>query len=298
MLRQLRLAAVFAVIIAAGMPALGAAQSERGTISGIVLDGTKAALPGVLVTITNTATNQTSQVVSSAAGSYSVANLPPGTYRVEAVLEGFRTLSIANVQLSAGATTRVDLAMELGGVGETLKVVADATYLQTDDARVATTVSNQLIDELPLVVGGAMRSVFDLVSTVAETKGTGASVSIGGGQGGGYSRPTAMPTRPRTRSSPPRSRPSPSSPLSPTASSRSSARPLAARSRSLRSRERISSRARCTSSCATNRSTRGASSPRGHHPFTTSITTGPQRAGPCGVTRRSSSRPTKASSMK
>jgi hypothetical protein len=187
MLRQLRLAAVVAVIIAAGMPALGAAQSERGTISGIVLDGTKAALPGVLVTITNTATNQTSQVVSSAAGSYSVANLPPGTYRVEAVLEGFRTLIMANVQLSAGATTRIDLTMELGGVGETVKVVAEATYLQADDARVATTVSNQLIDELPLVVGGAMRSVFDLVSTVAETKGTGASVSIGGGQGGGYS---------------------------------------------------------------------------------------------------------------
>ena len=54
MLRQLRLAAVFAVIIAAGMPALGAAQSERGTISGIVVDGTKAALPGVSVTVTNT----------------------------------------------------------------------------------------------------------------------------------------------------------------------------------------------------------------------------------------------------
>ena len=59
--------------------------------------------------------------------------------------------------------------------------------LQTADARVATTVSNQLIDELPLVVGGAMRSVFDLVATVAETKGSGASMSIGGGQGGSYS---------------------------------------------------------------------------------------------------------------
>jgi hypothetical protein len=187
MLRQLRLAAVFAVIIAASMPALGTAQSERGTISGIVVDGTKAALPGVLVTVTNTATNQTSQVVSSETGSYSVANLPPGTYRVEAVLEGFRTLSVANVQLSAGATTRRDLTMELGGVGETVNVVAEATSLQTEDARVATTVSNQLIDQLPLVVGGAMRSVFDLVSTVAETKGSGASVSIGGGQGGSYS---------------------------------------------------------------------------------------------------------------
>lgn len=187
MLRQSRLAAVFAVIIAAGMPALGAAQSERGTISGIVVDGTKAALPGVSVTITNTATNQTSQVVSSATGSYSVSNLPPGTYRVEAALAGFRSLNVASVQLSAGATTRLDLTMEVGGLGETVNVVAETTALQTADARVATTVSNQLIDELPLVVGGAMRSVFDLVATVAETKGSGASMSIGGGQGGSYS---------------------------------------------------------------------------------------------------------------
>src|SRR6185503_6399055 len=42
------------------------------------------------------------------------------------------------------------------------------------------------IDQLPLVVGGAMRSVFDLVSTVPEAKGSGSSVALGGGQGGSF----------------------------------------------------------------------------------------------------------------
>src|SRR5947209_9324892 len=64
------------------------------------------------------------------------------------------------------------------------------TTLQTEDAKLAASVSNRLIDELPLVVGGAMRSPFDLISTVAEAKiggGVGnTAVSLGGGQGGAF----------------------------------------------------------------------------------------------------------------
>ena len=46
--------------------------------------------------------------------------------------------------------------------------------------------SNRLIDELPLVVGGAMRSPFDLLTTVPEARGTGSTTSLGGGQGGSF----------------------------------------------------------------------------------------------------------------
>ena len=73
---------------------------------------------------------------------------------------------------------------------ESVNVVAENTTLQTEDAKVATAVSNRLIDELPLVVGGAMRSPFDLISTVAEAKTGGGvgntAVSLGGGQGGAF----------------------------------------------------------------------------------------------------------------
>ena len=50
----------------------------------------------------------------------------------------------------------------------------------------STNVSNELIDSCRFVVGGAMRSVFDLVAIVPEAKGTGANVSLGGGQGGAF----------------------------------------------------------------------------------------------------------------
>ena len=167
-------------------PAVGVAQSERGAISGRIIDSTKAGLPGVTVTITNTATSQATTVVTSDAGAYTAANLAPGPYNIEAALPGFGSKRVANYQLSAGATGKVDFTLDIATVSEQVTVIANSALLQTSDARAATNMSNELIDKLPLVVGGAMRSVFDLVGTVAEAKGTGSAVALGGGQGGAF----------------------------------------------------------------------------------------------------------------
>ena len=74
---------------------------------------------------------------------------------------------------------------------EMVNVVAENTHAaDRRRARLPSTVSNRLIDELPLVVGGAMRSPFDLISTVPEAKTGGGvrntAVSLGGGQGGAF----------------------------------------------------------------------------------------------------------------
>src|SRR5687768_3345433 len=183
---------VLGLVVAAilAMPAGSFAQTERGAISGVVTDDTKAAVPGVAIKVINAGTNIATDVVSSESGGFSATNLPPGTYRIEATLQGFRTSNIQGIIVTAGATTRIDVSMDLGAMTETVNVVAENTTLQTEDAKVATTVPNRLIDELPLVVGGAMRSPFDLISTVAEAKtggGIGATaVSLGGGQGGAF----------------------------------------------------------------------------------------------------------------
>jgi hypothetical protein len=178
---------VFALAIAIlATPLAALAQTERGTITGVVMDSTKAALPGVTVRVINAATNAATTVVSSESGAYSAANLSPGTYKIEATLQGFQTSNVEGVILNAGTTARVDVTMSLGSVSESVLVVAENAVVQTEDAKVATTVSNRLIDELPLVVGGAMRSPFDLLSTVPEARGSGNTTSLGGGQGGSF----------------------------------------------------------------------------------------------------------------
>jgi hypothetical protein len=167
-------------------PSIGAAQSERATISGLVTDSTKAGLPGATVTITNTDTNQATVVITSSTGSFTAPNLAPGPYRIEASLTGFGPKRIDALRLNAGASSRADFSLEVGAISEQVTVIASSPLLNTSDARAATVMSNELIDKLPLVVGGAMRSVFDLVGTVAESRGTGAAVALGGGQGGAF----------------------------------------------------------------------------------------------------------------
>ena len=180
------LTAFFLAVAILAIPLSALAQTERGTITGVVMDSTKAALPGVSVKVINAATNAATNVVSSESGAYSAANLSPGTYKIEATLQGFQTSNVEGVILNAGTTARVDVTMNIGSVSESVLVVAENAVVQTEDAKVATTVSNRLIDELPLVVGGAMRSPFDLLSTVPEARGTGSTTSLGGGQGGSF----------------------------------------------------------------------------------------------------------------
>ena len=161
------------------------AQTERGNITGIVTDSSNASIPNAPVKVINTGTNAVTNVTSSSSGEYSAANLGPGTYRVEVSTQGFQSAVIDGITLTAGATARVDVRLQVGGVTQTVEVQAQNTQIQSEDAKISTSVSNTMVDQLPLVVGGAMRSPFDLVATVPEAK-NGTNLALGGGQGGAF----------------------------------------------------------------------------------------------------------------
>ncbi|MBC7924018.1 MAG: carboxypeptidase regulatory-like domain-containing protein, partial [Bryobacteraceae bacterium] len=157
-------------------------QSERGNVSGAVTDPGGAAVGGVQLAVVNTETNARSTTVSTPSGEYNVPNLSPGTYRVEFAAPGFKKNIQDNVIVAAASTVRLDVQLQLGQVTETVEVQAVAQVIQTDNAKVSTQVQNKLVDELPLVVGGAMRSPFNLVQVAPEARGDGQRLSIGGGQ--------------------------------------------------------------------------------------------------------------------
>ena len=175
-MRRLKLAA-FLVLAGAGL----VAQTDRGNITGGVKDPTGAAVPGAEVQAVNVGTNVASHTQSTAAGEYNIP-VPPGTYRVLIAAAGFKRFAADNLVVAAASTVRLDAALEIGAVTETLQVSADLLTIQTENAKITTSVQNRLVDELPLVVGGELRSPFDLVSVVAEAKGEDATLSLGGGQ--------------------------------------------------------------------------------------------------------------------
>ncbi len=164
------------------------AQSGAGSISGAVRDPTGAVVPDAAVTVTNAATNVAMTVASNAAGDFTAPNLPVGQYNVRVRKEGFKPVVLNNVTLNAAANVRADVTLEIGTSQQTVEVAANAVQLQTEDSKSSVTVTNKLVDELPLVVSGALRSPFDLAVLTPEAKNLGGEYGfiLGGGQAAGY----------------------------------------------------------------------------------------------------------------
>ena len=163
------------------------AQSERGTIAGTITDPSGAAIPGAKVVITNKNTNTTSTLTSNEVGSYTAPNLSPGEYNIRVEHLGFKASAVNGLTVNAASSIRADISLEVGGTQQTVEVSASAIALATDNAQAATVVNNKLVDELPTVVGGAMRSPFDLAILTPEAKNFGDNnFQMGGGQAASF----------------------------------------------------------------------------------------------------------------
>jgi hypothetical protein len=138
-------AAALGVFVAA--PA--AAQLTTGTISGNVIDAKGLALPGDSVTITNTETGATRRVTTDSEGAYLVTALPPGLYRVNVTMNGFRPFLQEEFRLAVGQNARVDARLAVGTISEEVSVVAIASRVDTRSSAVVTVVDPQRMQELP-----------------------------------------------------------------------------------------------------------------------------------------------------
>src|SRR5262245_24134217 len=92
------------------------AQSGNSTISGLVKDSTGAALPGVSIVIRNVETAVSFDVVSNEEGLYRVGALVPGTYRVEASVDGFEPFA-RTVTLAISQTLAIDVTLDVAQIG-------------------------------------------------------------------------------------------------------------------------------------------------------------------------------------
>jgi carboxypeptidase family protein/TonB-dependent receptor-like protein len=144
--RTLALLAVLAVLA----PAFASAQTVTASITGLVVDQSGAAVPGVTVTATNQGTNVPYTAVSNETGNYTIASLPVGTYVVRAELSGFRASNTAPITLEARQVARLDFKMAVGAVEETVQVSGEAPILQTETTSVGEVISGNTVQQLPL----------------------------------------------------------------------------------------------------------------------------------------------------
>jgi hypothetical protein len=163
-------------------------QSERGTITGVVQDTSGAVIPSARITITNSSTNVNIDVTTNQAGEFTVPSLQPGVYSVRAEKTGFRPTEEKGLSVDAATTVRADMKLEVGTSSQVVEVQASAISLQTEDAKNSVTLENKLVNDLPLVVNGTVRTPFDLASLTPDAKNLGGDngFSVGGGQAAAY----------------------------------------------------------------------------------------------------------------
>jgi hypothetical protein len=126
------------------------AQVLYGSIVGVVKDPQGGTVPGATITIVNKDTNLTRETTTDAEGAYTFNNVQAGRYDVKVTLQGFRENVRAGVPVSIGEISRVDVALEVGTVSETVTVASEAQLLQTDKADVSTELKSQELTSMPL----------------------------------------------------------------------------------------------------------------------------------------------------
>lgn len=164
----------FALLLA---PAGLQAQSFNSSLSGRVTDPTDAVVPGVTITLTAVGTGKVSTLKTGPEGLYSFPNLQAGNYELKASASGFRDVMQKGIQLLVNQRARLDVKLELGAETQTIEVVGDLSPLNFETPTVKQSITPEVIRELPLIVGGAVRSAAAFVTLMP-------GVSTGAGSNG------------------------------------------------------------------------------------------------------------------
>lgn len=127
------------------------AQVNKSSLTGVVSDSSGASVPGVMIRLTNVNTGARRTETTDPSGLYRFTLLDNGLYRLEAELPGFRTAVRESIELQTGQTTTVDLTMTPDAVQESVVVRAESPLLRTESGSSGTTVTTQVLNELPLI---------------------------------------------------------------------------------------------------------------------------------------------------
>jgi Carboxypeptidase regulatory-like domain len=142
------------------------AQTTNGKIQGTVTDPSGATVGGANVTGRNLDTGLTISTVTTDAGLYSLANLPPGRYSVTIEGPNLKKYTREGVTVQTDATVALDVQMQIGAVSDNVTVTADATQLETATSDIGVTLQTSLIQNLPLEVPGTIRNPIEFIKLV------------------------------------------------------------------------------------------------------------------------------------
>lgn len=150
-----------------------------GSITGTVLDQSGASIPGVKVTATNISTDVSQSTVTSAAGSYTIPALPPGTYRVTCEASGFAKLVRQPIVVETNARVTLDLTMTVSSTVTEVTVTAEAPMVQQSNAVVQYNVTQKQLEDLPIADQSVLNVLNLMPGVIGEVGSEAAAITTG-----------------------------------------------------------------------------------------------------------------------
>ncbi|MDP2997165.1 MAG: TonB-dependent receptor [Bryobacterales bacterium] len=159
------------------LASLAFAQSTNsGAIRGTVTDPSGAIIPGAKVTVLNLDTGVSNEYVINSAGLYDTVSILPGKYRVTFSKEGFNTLTRDGITLRVGAPLTVDGQLTVGTAQQSVQVIGEAPLMKTETAEQSSSLSADIIAELPNVG----RDWTNMTKTLPGVVGSGGGITANG----------------------------------------------------------------------------------------------------------------------
>jgi hypothetical protein len=166
------------------------AQTTNASVTGFVMDPSKAVIPGASVIAVNTDTNARFETHTDKSGSYVLPSLPAGPYRMQIEKPGFKTILKEDLDLHVQAALEINFQMAVGSTSESITVTGSEGATQTNGA-VSTVMDHQLIENMPLN-GNSLQTLFEL--TPGTVTNAGGNPANGGGLSVNGQRPTSNTT--------------------------------------------------------------------------------------------------------
>jgi len=168
MIRRIRvlLAGCVALAVVAG------AQDARGRLIGLVTDASGAVVPDATLTATHLEMNTRITTRSNQTGYYELPYLLPGVYRVVVEMQGFKRYQREPIEIRVGETVTLNVSLELGAVGETVTVTAEAPMLESASASLGAVIERKMLEDLP-IAGGSVTYLARLVPGVTSGQAPG-----------------------------------------------------------------------------------------------------------------------------
>ncbi len=159
------------------------AQETLSTLRGTATDASSAVAPGVEIKVEEVSTNILARkVTTDNQGNYEIPGLKEGTYRLTAVLTGFKTFVANGIILSANQVRRVDVRLEVGAAASEVTVTASAAVIETEQGKIAAEFTGDRYKDIPIPANryGAPTPVLALLPSVQPVAGSGSNMYLGG----------------------------------------------------------------------------------------------------------------------